>query len=233
MRLLAFDTAMDACTVALAEGGALVAARQEAMRRGQAEALAPMIEALTAEAGWRPDQLDGIGVSIGPGAFTGIRIGIAAARGLGLALDRPVVGIATTAAIAAAQPPAAGPLLVAIETKRADLYLALAGEGLDPAPIAAAPEDLAAWLAERLGRTPEGLRLAGDALERAGAALDAAGIAWIRAGGPDLPSPEALIRLSEAALADCAARGRRPPAPSPLYLRPPDATPPRPPASAL
>ncbi|MEQ8605110.1 MAG: tRNA (adenosine(37)-N6)-threonylcarbamoyltransferase complex dimerization subunit type 1 TsaB [Marivibrio sp.] len=233
MRLLAFDTAMDACTVALAEEGAVVAARQEAMRRGQAEALVPMIDALMAEVGWRPAALDGIGVSIGPGAFTGIRIGIAAARGLGLALDRPVAGIATTAAIAAAQPPAPSPLLIALETKRDDLYVALTGAGVDPAPRALPPGAVAGWLLDRLGRRPEALRLAGDAQTRAGAALDAAGLAWIRGGGPDLPSPQALARLTQETLADWAARGERPPPPSPLYLRPPDATPPRPPASAL
>ncbi|MBP5858206.1 tRNA (adenosine(37)-N6)-threonylcarbamoyltransferase complex dimerization subunit type 1 TsaB [Marivibrio halodurans] len=238
--ILTLDTALDACTVALGRSGVLVAGRHEPMRRGQAEALAPMIDAVMAEAGARPAALDAIAVTVGPGAFTGMRIGIAAARGLALALDRPAFGLTTTEAIAASQPEAGvgatssevgAPLLIAIETKRQDLYLALVpagrGAGGGSAPVACPPEEAVAWL-EKTGAAGwrKGLLLAGDGTARAGAALTAAGLHWRPAGGPALPAPEALATLAEAA------RVAGPPGtpPEPLYLRPPDATPPRPPA---
>lgn len=236
--ILTLDTALDACTVALGRSGALVAGRHEPMRRGQAEALAPMIDAVMAEAGARPTALDAIAVTVGPGAFTGMRIGIAAARGLALALDRPAFGLASTDAIAASQPMASTgaeegvPLLIAIETKRQDLYLALVaadrGVGSGGAPVAHPPEAVAAWL-EKIGggaAREKGVLLAGDGMARAGAALTAAGFHWRPAGGPALPMPAALAALAEATRAAGLPAGP----PEPLYLRPPDATPPRPPA---
>lgn len=235
--LLAIDTALDACTVALARGGALVVGRYAPMRRGQAEALAPMIDAVMAEAGEAPSALDAVAVTVGPGAFTGMRIGIAAARGLALALDRPAFGLTTAQAIACAQPDGpsrADGLLVAIESKRSDLYLAafapVVSAGDVPRPIAppvACPPDrmvdvVRAWL-------PAGMMLAGDGAARAAGVLDGAGIAAAPAGGPDLPTPAALARLADAHWRAAATDGRSAP-PEPLYLRAPDATPPRPPA---
>ncbi|MEY1554554.1 tRNA (adenosine(37)-N6)-threonylcarbamoyltransferase complex dimerization subunit type 1 TsaB [Yoonia sp. R2331] len=92
--LLAFDTAAAHCAAALLLQGRVVT-RVDAMARGQAEHLMPMLEeVLTAEGlHWR--DLDGIGVGIGPGNFTGIRISVAAARGLALGLGKPAIGVST------------------------------------------------------------------------------------------------------------------------------------------
>ena len=97
--LLAFDTAMAACSAALYDGThrRVLASRFERMDRGHAETLAPMIKEAMEEAGLVFSGLERIGVTLGPGTFTGIRTGIAMARGLALALDLPVVGVDTLA----------------------------------------------------------------------------------------------------------------------------------------
>ena len=91
--LLAFDTSAAHCAAALLRGGEIVDARVEEMKRGQAERLMPLLEDVLAEAGlgWR--DLDAIGVGVGPGNFTGIRIAVSAARGLALGLGKPAVGV--------------------------------------------------------------------------------------------------------------------------------------------
>ena len=91
--VLAFDTSAAHCAAALLSGGRIVEARSEDMGRGQAERLMPFLEELLAahDLGWH--DLDRIGVGIGPGNFTGIRISVAAARGLALGLGVPAIGI--------------------------------------------------------------------------------------------------------------------------------------------
>ncbi|HKL65035.1 MAG TPA: tRNA (adenosine(37)-N6)-threonylcarbamoyltransferase complex dimerization subunit type 1 TsaB [Roseovarius sp.] len=90
---LGFDTSAAHCAAALLSGGDVLACRAEEMARGQAERLMPLLEEVLAEGGatWR--DLDRIGVGIGPGNFTGIRISVAAARGLALSLDISAIGI--------------------------------------------------------------------------------------------------------------------------------------------
>lgn len=96
MRMLAIETASEACSVALFEGGQLVVHDHRVLGRGHAEALVPMIGAL-------PDKgrADRILVSLGPGSFTGVRIGLAAARALGFAWGAEVLGYPTLALVAA------------------------------------------------------------------------------------------------------------------------------------
>ncbi|MEX0329555.1 MAG: tRNA (adenosine(37)-N6)-threonylcarbamoyltransferase complex dimerization subunit type 1 TsaB [Ruegeria sp.] len=91
--ILAFDTSAAHCAAALLRGTEIVALQSEMMRRGQAERLMPLLEDVLAEAGcgWR--DLDAIGVGVGPGNFTGIRISVSAARGLALGLAVPAVGV--------------------------------------------------------------------------------------------------------------------------------------------
>jgi len=223
--LLAIDTATDACSVALRAEGAVAAHRSAPMARGHAEALMPMVvEALDA-AGLGFADLEGVAVTVGPGAFTGLRIGLAAARGIGLAAGIPVLGATTLEVIARAVPAAernaehgGASVVVAIESKRADLYLQGFDAGLAPlgAPAAVMPEALA-------GRLPEGpLVLAGDGAARAAAALDAPGRITLSASGPH-PDARVLAALAAARLAAGGAAIADAPPPEPLYLRPPDA----------
>ncbi|MBU3028584.1 tRNA (adenosine(37)-N6)-threonylcarbamoyltransferase complex dimerization subunit type 1 TsaB [Paracoccus marinaquae] len=97
---LGFDASAAHCAAALLSGGRVLAARQEAMERGQAERLFPLLQELLREAGLNWADLDAIGVGIGPGNFTGIRVAVAAARGLALSLEIPAIGVSATEAAA-------------------------------------------------------------------------------------------------------------------------------------
>lgn len=103
MRVLALDTALGATSVAVYDGatGRVLAQSSEAMARGHAEALLPLTEYVMRQAGLGFAQVDRFASTIGPGSFTGIRIGIAAARAFALAHRKPVVGVSTLAAFAA------------------------------------------------------------------------------------------------------------------------------------
>lgn len=102
MRVLSIDTTLTACSTAVVDtlADAPLALRSEPMQRGHAEALMPMIADVLAQAGGL-DSINRIAVTTGPGSFTGIRVGLAAARGLGLAAGLPVIGISTLTALAA------------------------------------------------------------------------------------------------------------------------------------
>ncbi|WP_118135852.1 tRNA (adenosine(37)-N6)-threonylcarbamoyltransferase complex dimerization subunit type 1 TsaB [Oceanicella sp. SM1341] len=200
--LLAFDTSAAHCAAALLCGERLLAARTEPMARGQAERLLPLLEEVLAEggAGW-PD-LAGLGVCIGPGNFTGVRISVATARGLSLSLGRPAIGVSRLEALAFGLP---GPVLALVDARQERLYAQLFGAG-ESAPRMTDADTLAAeaW--------PEGLTVTG-----AGAAALAARLGARAAGESDAPAPEALARLALARL------GQPAPRPAPLYLRPADA----------
>lgn len=100
LRVLGFDTSAAHCAAAVICGDRVLAQRVEPMTRGQAERLFPLLEELLAEAGLSWPDLDAIGVGVGPGNFTGIRISVAAARGLALSLGIPAVGVSATEAAA-------------------------------------------------------------------------------------------------------------------------------------
>ncbi len=102
-RILAIDTALGACSVCVMEAGRVlpIALDSEEMATGHAEALMPMIERVMKLVDGGFTSLERVAVSIGPGSFTGLRIGIAAARAIGLAAEIPVVGVSTLSAYAA------------------------------------------------------------------------------------------------------------------------------------
>jgi tRNA threonylcarbamoyl adenosine modification protein YeaZ len=211
--VLGFDTSAAQCAAALLSGGRIVAARAEAMGRGQAERLMPLLEEILSEAGMGWADLSAIGVGTGPGNFTGIRISVSAARGLALGLGVPAIGISGFQALAFGQ---AGPVLAALPAPRGELYLQVIaqGEGRD-APIRCAPDAL----------PPE---LAGSGLPCIGAqAPDIAALT----GGAALPAP---LPPAEAIARAAAARMDQPrPRPAPLYVRPADAAPPSDPPPVL
>jgi len=134
MLILAIDTALDACAAAVldSETGTLVAQESLPMKRGHAEALMPLI-ARTMQAAELPfPALDRIAVTVGPGSFTGLRVGISAARGLALAASKPVVGLTTLSAYAAAVVSASetAPVMSAIDARHDHVYVQIvAGDG--------------------------------------------------------------------------------------------------------
>lgn len=99
--ILAIDTCEGSCSAALVAGDAVLAARSEAIGRGHAERLLPMIDEMLHEAGYTYDGVERIAVTVGPGTFTGLRIGLSVARGLGLALNKPVIGLTSLQVLAA------------------------------------------------------------------------------------------------------------------------------------
>ncbi|PCJ68870.1 MAG: tRNA (adenosine(37)-N6)-threonylcarbamoyltransferase complex dimerization subunit type 1 TsaB [Rhodobiaceae bacterium] len=100
MTLLAMDTGQAACSVALWREGKIIAHRYTAMPKGHAEVLVPMIEEVQNEAGFAFEDLDALAVTVGPGTFTGLRVGLATARGIALASGKPLIGVTTLEAIA-------------------------------------------------------------------------------------------------------------------------------------
>ena len=120
MKLLALETATEACSVALWIDGDVIERFEIAPRR-HAELSLPWADRLLAEAGIQRSQLDAIAVGRGPGAFTGVRLAIAMAQGIALALDRPVLPVSTLAALAWQSP--GGPTLAAIDARMGEVYL--------------------------------------------------------------------------------------------------------------
>ena len=144
--VLAMDTSLSACSAAVWRDGAVLAYRFEVMERGQSEALMPMIADVMEEAKTAFDALDLIGVTVGPGAFTGLRIGLAAARGIGLGAHVPVVGVSTPYALAHAVPEDErnGRTITAIvDSKREDVFVQDFDSSFHPlGPIRISPPEL-------------------------------------------------------------------------------------------
>ena len=222
--ILAFDTSAGACSAAVRSDGETLAERFEVRARGQAEILMPMVGEVISAAGLAYRDLDLIAATVGPGSFTGMRIGIAAARAMSLAARIPALGLTTLEVVAAGidgTETGSHPVLVCVESKREDIYAQLFGADGEPQtePMAATPTALAA-------ATPidGGLILAGSASRPMAAALEDAGRDFRLADGPAEPQAAVAARMAEerwipgVSLAPLA----------PLYLRPPDTTGPKP-----
>ncbi len=220
--VLGIDTSAAACSAALWRDGAVIAREHAAMVRGHAEALMPMIERVMRGAGY--ESLDAIAVTAGPGAFTGLRIGLAAARGIALAAGIPAIGVSAFAAVADAVPNAAfagRALAVAIDTKRGDVYLQAFDEARRPLGLGrvAGADEIAALL-------PQGpLLVAGDGAALVAEALvgDPRDVSWEGDRAP--PDAAAVAALGAALLQDARRAGTPLPPAEPLYLRAPEATP--------
>lgn len=213
MKVMVIDTALSLCTAGLFQVVDGVASprglRSEPLAKGHSERLGGFARDAAREAGGLVD-VARIGVTVGPGSFTGLRVGLAFAQGLGAALGVPVVGVSTLDALAASASEHPGLTAALIDARRGQVYARFwdGAEARDEARALSIPE--------------------ADAIVQAaadGALLIGSGAALISARPGDRtlpmegPAPEALARLT--ALADPV---RSPP--RPLYLRAPDATPP-------
>ena len=208
--ILAIDTALNACSVAIVRGVEVLAHTSEAMDRGQAERITPMARDVATRAGIAFREIERIAVTTGPGSFTGVRVGLAFARGLALALKAPCVGISTLEALALERG-ASGARAGWVSTPGAS-YGALYLDG----DARVAPQRFSSPDAGRAAFASAAPEMA-IAFRGPGADLF---------GGGDIFSIESVVSPDVVALAAIAALRdpqRHPPAP--LYLRAPDARP--------
>jgi tRNA threonylcarbamoyladenosine biosynthesis protein TsaB len=220
MKVLALDSAVSACSVAIWADGRLVAGERVDLARGQAEALLPMVARVSAAAGLALAEMDRFAVTSGPGHFTGLRTALAAARGLALATGRPLVGIGTLTAVAAGVPAdqrGNALVIVALDSKREEPYLQTFAADLRPLtpPVAERVPDYAAGLHAQY--VDEVFHVAGDSGDALVSALIERGARAQLATAS--PYPDAAV---VAALAAVAALPDSPP--SPLYIHPAETT---------
>ena len=219
MRLLAFETAGDGCSAGCFDDGYLLALERHTEATGHAELLVPMLGAVLARAGWGMTDPEALAVTIGPGSFTGIRTGLAAARGFALVHHQPVwpvTSLAVRAAMVAERGGAGGlPIAVVLDARRGHLFLQrfdASGMPLD-GPMVVTPERAAAQL-----KGPH--LLIGDGVPAALRHLDARAMRFEDA----VPDAAAVALAAEA----MRRRGEAPVPGTdllPLYLREPDARP--------
>ena len=220
MLILAIDTALDACAAGVldTDAGRLIAQESQAMKRGHAEALMPLIARVIKEAGIAFASLDRIAVTTGPGSFTGLRVGLSAARGIALAANKPVVGLTTLTAYAApvVSQNREQPVISAIDARHDHVYFqVVGGDGGSLVPPRVAPIEEALG-ASRFGAPHLVGNAAGILAERWPAdapppfrvdAQPAPDIAWVAGLGAAVSPNTAPAR--------------------PFYLRAPDAKPPK------
>jgi tRNA threonylcarbamoyladenosine biosynthesis protein TsaB len=218
MRVLAIDTALAACSAAVLDTvyGGVIASESLPMTRGHAEALMPLLQRVLDEVDLTYTDIDRIAVTTGPGSFTGLRVGIAAARGIALAAERPTVSLSTLSAYAAPHMAADDklPVVAAIDARHAQVYLQVFSPGgrTFTTPRLATLRDAV----RAASQTPSYIvgsaaQLIADALSAANmapAAVDARAapdIAWVARMGAVVPEDQSP--------------------PKPQYLRAPDAQP--------
>jgi len=225
MLILAIDTALDACAAGVldTDAGKLIAQESQAMKRGHAEALMPLIARVIEESGIGFASLDRIAVTTGPGSFTGLRVGLSAARGIGLAANKPVIGLTTLSAFAAPVVIESGehPVISAIDARHDQVYYQVVrgnGSSLIGPRVAPIEEALEA---SRFGAP----HLVGNAAGILSRRWPAQALAPFRVDTQSAPDIAWVAWLGAAVSPDDA------PA-RPFYLRAPDAKPPRDPLPA-
>jgi tRNA threonylcarbamoyladenosine biosynthesis protein TsaB len=220
MLILAIDTALDACSAAVLDtnAGKTIALESQAMQRGHAEALMPLIARVMKQSGVAFSALDRIAVTTGPGSFTGLRVGLSAARGIALAADKPVVGLTTLAAYAApvVAENGAHPILSAIDARHDHVYFQVVGG--DGSPLV---KPKVAPIAEALDAAQFG------ALHLVGNAANILAERWPADATPPFKvDPQSAPDINWVAWLGAAVAPESAPA-RPFYLRAPDAKPPK------
>lgn len=220
MLILAIDTALDACAAAVldTQAGILVARESEAMKRGHAEALMPLIARVMKSSGIAFADIDRIVSTTGPGSFTGLRVGLSAARGIALAAGKPVVGVTTLTAYAAPVVSENGghPIISAIDARHDHVYFqVVSGDGGSLVRPQVAP------IAEALDAAQFGApHLVGNAAQMLADRWPANAPAPFRVDGAAAPD------IAWVAWLGAAVNPENAPA-RPYYLRAPDAKPPK------
>ena len=219
MHILAIDTALELCSACVAtettDGVDLLAQESMTLARGHAEALLPLVERVMARFEGGFEGLSRVAVTVGPGSYTGLRVGLSAARAVGLAANIPVVGVTTLSALLAPQLALNGDGLVAaaIDARHGAVYLQAmsAGEGIVVPPTHLVLDEAA----DRLGPGP--VALVGSGAGALAGVLRARGVAVTVAGaaGPDIAWVASLGLVADPAHA----------LPRPMYLRGADAQP--------
>lgn len=215
--LLAMDTTLGACSVAIAADGSLLGDQKQAMDRGQAEALLPMVEHVVKDAGCSMNDITRIAVTSGPGSFTGVRLAVAAARGLSLALECPVAAVTTLELIAAKaaldnSPPIGQTIAALLDAKRGQVFgqlFKVTGGAYPIAPLEDAQAYEPSYPAHWAGVSP---LLYGD------------GCHLISEGHANTPLPDARDLAVVAQKLDDTRWAYHP---APFYVRGPSATPPK------
>jgi tRNA threonylcarbamoyladenosine biosynthesis protein TsaB len=201
---LGIDTCLNACAAAVVDGERVLASAREPMARGHQERLAPLVQEVLAAAGIAPADLGRIGVTVGPGSFTGLRVGLAFVKGFAAALGVPAAGVGVLEALAAEVP--VGVVAAVVDARREQVYLQIFHDGASLSEPAALPIAAASALVAQFAAGREATLIGSG-----GPLLAVPGAHFLPAEGAD---PVRVARLAE----------RRPAsAPEPLYLRAPDA----------
>jgi tRNA threonylcarbamoyladenosine biosynthesis protein TsaB len=228
MRILALETATSACSVGVAVDGQMMSELTLQVPRAHSTRLMPLIVQAVAESGVAKTDLDAIAVGVGPGSFTGLRIGLATAKGLGYALGKPCVGVPTLSALAYGTGAQVGLVAPMLDAKRGYLYTAVYAVGArDPAtwvevlaPAHRHVDQLAAELKEQragLRHTWQSVTLCGDAAEQYAGALELGEAARLAPMGALLPRAWAVAEVGRSLLV--LGGSFEPEALAPVYLR--------------
>jgi tRNA threonylcarbamoyladenosine biosynthesis protein TsaB len=220
MKVLALESATLSGGAALVDGDRVLGEITLDVAVTHSERLMAAVDRLVAECGLAPHDLEGLAVSIGPGSFTGLRVGIATVKGLGLALDLPIAAVPTLDALAARLPFADAPVCPILDARKGEVYLCLyrwkGGEMVrDWDYLALSPEAAAARLEAPVILLGDGIAACRPWLARLGDGCRTAPPAQ------RMPSPAAVAQLGRRALE--AGQGRRAEDIAPLYLRPSEA----------
>ncbi|WP_395445197.1 tRNA (adenosine(37)-N6)-threonylcarbamoyltransferase complex dimerization subunit type 1 TsaB [Caulobacter sp. UC70_42] len=206
--ILSIDTCLGASSVAVLDGERVLAARSEPMTRGHQERIGVLAREAAAEAGVAFADLTRIGVTVGPGSFTGLRVGLAFAKGLATALSIPCVGVNTLESLAYGTK---GFVAAVIDARMSQVYIQVFADDVSlMAPDALSLGEAAARLAELYSGGPA-------TLVGSGAPLLADTLSGVTVLTPAAPDPVAVARLA-------AAKSAPGHSPRPLYLRAPYAT---------
>jgi tRNA threonylcarbamoyladenosine biosynthesis protein TsaB len=219
VRILGIETSSRRGSVALVEHGKIIAAREHSTPNAHGEHLLELVNQACADAGWRPSQIERLAVGIGPGSFTGLRVGIAFAQGIAIGLGLSLCGVGSLRAMAhAAHPTGDVVACPVLDARRSEVFVAAYGAGGQEilSPRALAP-DAARAAFESLGRP---YRLLGEAARLVG-------LSPIQYGPHlDLPHAASVAQVAEETAGSAEST-------APLYIRPVDAIRPNLPPSPL